>query len=187
MSVQTELMTVEEFWERYVGQPYELVQGRAVEVTPSGIQASVVGGNVFAPLHAFVRAHKLGIVTMADGGFRLTPNDLRAPDVAFIGNAKLQELADPTKYAPFAPDLAVEIVSPGNTASEMREKVDIYLATGAHMVWVVYPDLRKVDVHLADGTARTIAADGTLDGGAVLPGFSLPVADLFLLETNVEE
>jgi Uma2 family endonuclease len=172
-------MTVDEFWARYADLPYELVRGEAIQVAPSGIQASVIGGNVFAALHAFVKANDLGVVTPADGGFQLTPHDLRAPDVAFITREKLQTLAEPEKFAPFAPDLAVEVVSPGNSASEIREKIDLYFAAGTRLIWIIYPDLRKVDAHSPDGTARSIGADGVLEGGELLPGLLIEVASLF--------
>ncbi len=177
-------MTVEEFWDRYAGQLYELVHGRAIEVSPSGVLASIVARRVGAALGAFVDAHRLGEVTTADGGYWLSPHDLRVPDAAFISTSKLQTLAEPDKYAPFAPDLAVEVVSPGNTASEIREKIDLYFAAGTQIVWIIYPELRKVDVHSPDGTARSIGSDGRLDGGSVLPGLQIAVADLFPPKTQ---
>lgn len=179
MAVEEKLMTVQDFWDAYAGQLYELVQGRAVKVAPSGMLASVIGGNVFAALHSFVTANNLGVVTMADGGFQLTPHDVRAPDAAFVSHARLQNRPVPEKFAPFAPDLAVEVVSPGNTAHEIREKIDLYFKAGTRLVWIVYPELGKVDVHYPDGTARSIDTSGTLDGGDVLPGFQIEIASLF--------
>ncbi|NDJ77052.1 MAG: Uma2 family endonuclease [Chloroflexi bacterium] len=179
MVVQTQVLTVDEFWQRYAGQMVELVEGRVVDMTPSGVLASIVARRVGAALGAYVDAHDLGEVTTADGGFQLTEHDLRVPDAAFISAAKMVELREPEKFAPFAPDLAVEVISPGNTASEMRKKIDFYFAAGTRLVWIIYPELRKVDVHYPDGTAFSVDQAGILDGGDVVPGLQLPVSALF--------
>jgi Uma2 family endonuclease len=100
-------------------------------------------------------------------------------DLAFISSDRLAKVSDVEKYLPFAPDLAVEVVSPTNTASEIQLKVDQYLAAGTRLVWVVYPDLRKVSVFQPGGASSPAAYTETLDGGDVLPGLKLAVADLF--------
>ncbi len=91
----------------------------------------------------------------------------------------MASVTEPQKYIPFAPDLAVEVVSPGDSASETRDKVDLYRAAGTRLIWVIYPSLRKVDVYLPDGTSYQVAEEGTLDGGDVLPGLQIPVSRLF--------
>jgi Uma2 family endonuclease len=83
------------------------------------------------------------------------------------------------KYIPFAPDLAVEVVSQHDTAAEVQEKVDLYLNAGTRLVWLFYPSVEQVLVHRADRTSTTILQDGFLDGEDVLPGFKIAVADLF--------
>lgn len=179
MAIQTQRMTVEEFWQQYAGQPYELVRGRVVEVSPSGFSQSAIAARVVRLLDTFVSEHGLGIVTGADGDYYLSPEDLRAPDAAFVTAAKVATLTEPEKFAPFAPDLAVEVVSPGNTATEMRDKVRLYLDAGTQQVWLVYPESTEVDVYDADGTWKTFTRSDTLDGGTVLPGLNLAVGDLF--------
>jgi Uma2 family endonuclease len=179
MVIREQSMTVEEFWEVYAEKTYELVGGRVVEVPASGFVATITARRIAARLGDFVDAHDLGDVTSADGGFMLSPHDLRIPDAAFISKAKIQKLTDPNKFIPFPPDLAVEVVSPTNLASEIREKIDLYFAAGTQLVWIVYPELRKVDVHFPDGTARTIDEAGTLDGGDVLPGLQIAVSAIF--------
>lgn len=179
MVAETGTLTVDEFWEQYAGQPYELVHGRVVAVTPAGFSHGAITRRVGALLGAFVDEHQLGEVVGAETGFWLGPDTLRGADCAYVGRAKLASLTEPDKYAPFAPDLAVEVVSPGDTAADIRDKVDLYLAAGTRLVWVIYPSLRAVDVYRPDGTAQIVDADGVLEGGDLLPGLRLVVADLF--------
>jgi Uma2 family endonuclease len=179
MAVQAKSMTVEEFWEHYAGKLYELVRVEIVQVTPTGISHGAVTRRIGTLLGVFVDAHGLGEVVGAETGFWLTPDTLRAPDCAYISTEKMSSLTEAERYAPFAPDLAVEFVSPGDTASDIRDKVDLYRAAGTRLVWVIYPALRKVDVYLPDGTAREVGAQGTLDGGDVLPGLQNAVKDVF--------
>jgi Uma2 family endonuclease len=182
MAVQVRPITVEEFWEQYAGKPYELVRGEIVEVTPAGISHGAVTRRIGTLLGEFVDARGLGEVVGAETGFWLAPDTLRAPDCAYISREKVQSITEPEKYVPFAPDLAVEVVSPGDTASDIRDKVDLYRAAGTRLVWVIYPALRKVDVYLPDGTAREVGAEGTLDGGDVLPGLQIAAKDMFPAE-----
>jgi Uma2 family endonuclease len=179
MVVDERVMTVEEFWAQYAGQPYELVEGRVEEVTPTGYLHGSVTSRTLAHLIGFVEQHGLGDVVGAETGFHLSATVMRAADAAFIGNEKLARITDPDKYLPFAPDLAVEVVSPGDTAADIQHKVDAYLQAGTALVWVIYPSLKKVIVYRPDGTARTIPEGGALDGGEVLPGLAIPVAALF--------
>jgi Uma2 family endonuclease len=85
----------------------------------------------------------------------------------------------PEGYFPGAPDLAVEIASPGDLDQEVQEKVAAYLRAGSRLVWIVRPRLRTVTIHYPDGTARTLSVEGTLSGEAVLPDFALPLRELF--------
>jgi Uma2 family endonuclease len=179
MAVQEKLMTVEEFWELYAGQLYELVQGRVIEMTPAGFSHGAVTRRIGSLLGAFVDAQGLGEVVGAETGFWLDPHTLRGADCAFIPTNKVQSLTEPEKYVPFAPDLAVEVVSPHDTASAIRDKVNQYRTAGTRLIWVIYPALRKVDVYLPDGTAQEVDADRMLDGGDVLPGLKIAVTDLF--------
>jgi len=151
-------------------------------VTPTGFSHGLVTSRVGTLLGAFVDARGLGEVVSAGTGFWLAPDTLRGPDCAYISIEKMNSLTEAERYAPFAPDLAVEVVSPGDTASDIRDKVDLYRAAGTRLVWLIYPALRKVDVYLPDGTAREVDAEGTLDGGDVLPGLQIAVKDVFPVE-----
>lgn len=179
MGVQEKLLTVEEFWEQYAGKPYELVRGEIIPVAPTGYSHGAASRRIVGLLGAFVDAHDLGDVVGAETGFRLADDILRAPDCAFVSRARLSTLQTPEKYLPFPPDLADEVVSPGDSAADVRDKVDLYRAAGTRLIWVVYPSSRKVDIYLPDATAREVNVDGTLDGGDVLPGLRIPAAALF--------
>ncbi len=109
---------------------------------------------------------------------------MRGADAAFVVQAWWETVEEPEKYVPFAPDLAVEVVSPNDTAPEIREKVDLYLDAGTRLVWVLYPDSRKVIAHFPNGTSRAFSESDTLDGGDVLPGLRISVTKLFPPRTS---
>jgi Uma2 family endonuclease len=100
-----------------------------------------------------------------------------------VAAARVPDVLPSSGYVPFAPDLAVEVVSPGNTADEMRKKIEKYMRYGTRLLWVVYPEQQKVDVFrpIAGQEAHVdfIDIDGVLDGGDVLPSFKLPLREVF--------
>ncbi len=178
MTVQEQLMTAEAFWELHAGKPYELVRGEVIEVPLAGYSHGATCSCVAGKLGAFVDAHDLGDVVI-DTGFRLAADTICGPDVAFMSQQNLATITESDKYLPFAPDLAVEVVSPGDTASEVQDKVDLYLDAGTRLVWIMYPTLQHVVVHRADRTSKTVLRDGIVDGEDVLPGLKIAVVDLF--------
>jgi Uma2 family endonuclease len=179
MAVQSKLMTVQEFWEGYAGKPYELIHGEVVEIVPTGYMHGAAARRISSLLGDFVDQHQLGDVVNGETGFQLGPDTMRAADVAFIGKDKLATVTHPEKYLPFAPDLAVEVVSPGNTASEIQLKVTLYLDAGCRMVVTIYPDLRQIITYEPGGRSTVIMEDGVFDGGDVLPGLSIRVGEVF--------
>jgi Uma2 family endonuclease len=159
----------------------ELVAGELICEPLPGEEHGSVAGNIFFHVCHFVREHRLGRVYAAETGFVLArgPDTVRGPDAAFVST---ERDARSVRRGPFfegAPDLAVEVLSPGNTRREIAAKVRDYLAAGARAVWVVDPRRRTVAVHLPEGEPATLSDDQTLDGGAVLPGFRLPVQEIF--------
>jgi Uma2 family endonuclease len=184
MVVQPKLMTVEAFWAEYAGKPFELVQGEVVAIMPTGYVHGAVVMRIGPLLREFVNQHALGDIIGGETGFYLSENNLRGANIAFISNAKLSSITDPEKYLPFAPDLAVEVVSPSDTATAIQQKVDLYLSKGTALVWVVYPDLRKVAVHYPDGHSKSLTDKQVLDGEEVLPGLSIPVRGIFPQRKN---
>jgi Uma2 family endonuclease len=169
------------------GWQYELVDGRLVRMPLGGGEASGIAAILLGALITFVRAHKLGWVTGADGGYDFSalgqPDTELGPDVAFVRADQVPTRTSP-EYArawPVAPDLAVEVASPNQYRPEMAAKAQRYLAAGVRLVWVIWPRYQQVDVWRPDDTeARTVLTSAdTLDGLDVVPGFTFPVAELF--------
>src|SRR5688572_30037972 len=158
----------------------ELVRGQVVREPPAGFKHGGIAARIAGLLDSFVREHALGQVVTGDPGFVLfdEPPTVRAPDVAFVHEARLT--FDPDRFAPIAPDLAVEIASPSNTMSQIHEKVLDYLDAGTRLVWVVDPRPKTVVVYRSRDAIRLIPPDGEIDGGEVLPGFRLKVSELFV-------
>ncbi len=176
-----ELVSAEDLWRMGSrGDNFELVRGELIEMTPPGGVHGSTAANLGSLLHSFVKEKKWGEV-MVESGYKLTanPDTVRAPDISFLAAAKVPPGGLPDGYIEGAPDLAVEVVSPGDTASEMQNKVQDYLAYGTQVVWVVYPQQRLVVAHYPDGTARTLREADALSGEAVIPGFSCQVRDIF--------
>lgn len=170
------------------GYTYELVEGRLVRVPGSGWQATTIAANMLTVLNMFVRAHKLGQVSGADGELNLTQPGERqetalVPDVAFVRADRVPARdSDDYKKAPrLAPDVVVEVASPNQFRPEMAAKARLYLARGVRLVWVVWPADRQVDVWHpgSDEPTATLGVNDQLDGLDILPGFTHPVADLF--------
>ena len=180
--VTTTLLSVEDFEALQLDHGrYELWWGELREMPPNGIEHSGFGVGVSAELRAFVRPRRLGLVTGSDGRFVLDRGSrlVLIPDAAFIATDRLPA-ADAIKRAfDGASDLAVEVVSPTDRTSDVEEKVQLWLRYGARLVWVLWPATRTVSVRTPHGAARTLGAGDDLDGGEVLPGFRIAVAELF--------
>ncbi len=173
------LMTLEEF-ERLScddGVIYELDEGELVSMTFPMPKHARIQRKILGALDRFLQANALGEV-FSDTGYLLSaqPPTLRGPDVGFL---RAGRPIDPEARIKGAPDLAVEVVSPSDTASGLMRKVQQYLASGAHTVWVVYPETAQVHVFETSGQARVLKREDVLTEPELLPGFSVPVAALF--------
>jgi len=158
---------------------YELVDGVLVE-KPMGYYESIVAGILIQGLWNFLDRHDLGIVLGADGTLRLAPGLVRVPDVSFIRWERFPNRKLPKEPIPdLGPDLAIEVLSPTNTKAEMRRKVREYFASGAQLAWLIDPATRTARVYTSPTEFSDVAADGELDGGELLPGFRVSLADLF--------
>jgi Uma2 family endonuclease len=159
---------------------YELVRGELVPMTPVGGEHGKVALKFAARLLAHVERRRLGEV-MVEVGFRLTtdPDTVRAPDVSFVATDRLPPGGLPRGFIPGPPDLAVEVISPEDSAAEVDVKVQEYLAHGTRLVLVVQPRTQTVTVYRPDGGARILRSGDSIDGQDVLPGFSLPVDEIF--------
>lgn len=174
------LLTADDLWRMpRDGRRYELVKGELVEMTPVGPRHGAIARRLGAKLGEFTDAHRLG-ETMVETGFCLEcqPDTVRAPDVSFLSTERMPP-EDHEGYVPGAPDLAVEIVSPGDRDTDIQDKVMDYLAHGTRLVWVVRPRQRTVTIYRPDGTVRVLRETETLEGEGVMPGFSLPLRELF--------
>jgi Uma2 family endonuclease len=131
-------------------------------------------------LNTFVIQRNLGIVTGPDGTVELMPDLVRIPDVAFTSWDRFPKRRRPTAPIPrLAPNLAIEVLSRSNTRREMAVKRQDYFAAGVELVWEINPRTRTVLVYTSPTQVTTLGVGDTLDGGTVLPGFSLPVQELF--------
>ena len=180
-AVRPKPLTAEEFWLLPGdGKFRELVRGEVVETVPPGGIHGAVALRLGARLEAWARGGPGGY-TGVESGFFLSrnPDTVRGPDVSYVRAERIPETGLPEAFWDIAPDLAVEVVSPGESAEEVREKVRDYLAAGTGLVWVVYPRTREVVVHTPDGLSRAHGEGAALEGFDVLPGFVCPVAELF--------
>lgn len=159
----------------------ELVKGELLEMPPAGGRHGRVAIRIGHRLNAFVEANGLGEVFAAETGFWIShnPDTVRAPDASFVAKGRLPAGELPTGYLDLAPDLAVEVVSPGDTAGEVQAKVEDWLRAGVRLVWVAYPNTRSVAVYQGLNDVRVLTEQDELDGGEVLPGFRCQVRDLF--------
>lgn len=161
---------------------YEVVNGQVREVSPMGAFAGIVASQILRALFNFGEEKKLGLA-MTEVLFRLRGPELqRRPDVAFVSFDRLPDQATLDQDPPaldLAPNLAVEVVSPSNTAKEIEEKLTDYFANGVDLVWVVHPTQRLIYVYEARTRVTALAEGEELDGAKVLPGFRVKVGDLF--------
>lgn len=161
-------------------RPCELVGGVLVE-KPTGYEESMVVLNLATLLVPFVRKHRLGLVAGESGMMRLAPGLIRIPDVSFVSRRRFPNGKPPRgPIAGLAPDLAVEVLSTSNTRREMSGKRGEYFAAGTVKVWFVDLKKRTLTVFRSPDHGKTYTVSQTVDGGELLPGFKLKVADLFI-------
>ena len=163
------------------GYRYELVRGELKQMSPAGNYHGRLASNVNVPLGSYVRANDLGRTYVADPGYLLSsdPDTVRAPDVAFISRERLEEIGETDGYWPGAPDLVVEVISPNDLYTEVEEKVAVWLEACARMVIVVNPRRRSVRVHRSLSDVIDLAEGGVIDGADVVPGWTLPISEIF--------
>ena len=182
MSTATRITTADELLRMPDdGYRYELIEGELRKMSPAGTEHGYVISEIHGYLWMHVRKHRLGVVTGAETGFLIqqNPDTVLAPDVAFIGQERINAIGIPKSYFPEAPVLAVEVVSPDDTAQEVDEKMQRWLAAGVEIGWVIYPRGRTVTVYRALDDIHVLTSNDMLDGGSVVPGFSCRVGDLF--------
>jgi len=157
---------------------FELVDGVLVEKA-MGFKESMLAIAIASALRAFVIPRKLGVITGSDGMMRLFPGLVRMPDVAYVSWTRMPG-GVPKEAAPvLAPDLAVEVISEGNTKAEMDRKRGEYFSAGARLVWLIDPRTRTATVFTDPSTSTVLDETKSLNGEDVLPGFTLSLRDLF--------
>jgi Uma2 family endonuclease len=158
---------------------YELVDGILVEKA-MGWNEARLATEIATSLSIFVKPRKLGILVGADGMYRLNPGLVRLPDVSFLSRDRIPGRRTPqVSVCPLIPNLAVEVLSAGNTKKEMAEKLLDYFGCGVELVWYVDPAKRTARVFTNPDESRLLRETQALDGGDVLPGFVLPLRELF--------
>ena len=178
--VPATLMTAEELLQTNIpDKRTELVRGVLVVREPPGGRHGSVTMNLALRLGNHVEREGAGQVIAAETGFTLArgPDTVRAPDIAFVRRERLPTPI-PVGFPEFAPDLVVEVLSPGDRPGEVLAKVGDWLDADARAVWVIDPERRIARVYRQDGSATIVTADGALEGEDVLPGFSCPLASI---------
>lgn len=174
-------ITLEEF-ERLPddGNKHELSEGELITMPGPKSRHSLVAATVFEFLLNFLKQLATGRVLM-EAGYVLSrdPLTIREPDISFLSNERILT-TDEDDYFEGAPELAVEVVSPSDSAQDLQVKVRQYLRFGAKQVWVLYPKTKTVEVHCHGIPTATLEESQTLTGGDLLPGFSVTVSDLFV-------
>jgi len=175
------ILTIEDFSKLVAdGSRYELSNGELVPMTPVHFKHGKIVVRLARKLDQFAEERGLGAVG-TEIGFRLSrnPDTLRAPDIAFVAKSREPQGDAALKFAELAPDLAVEVLSPDDSASDVLKKIEEYLAAGVRLVWVADPATQTVSVYRSLDDVHVLTADQELDGGDVLPGFRVKIADIF--------
>jgi Uma2 family endonuclease len=177
MTVDARVFTADELLEMPEdGNRYELVEGELQKMSPAGTDHGDIAMTIGAHLKSFVRQRQLGKVYSADTGFLLAqqPDTVRAPDVAFV---RTERVVKTPKYVPGAPDLAIEVLSPGDSFREVEIKIREYLRHGTQAVVIVEPETRLVRVYRAGQSPEDVVDGLTVDD--VVPGWKMPLSEIF--------
>ena len=186
MTQQKTLLTADQFYEfccRNDGR-YELVKGEVIKLAPANDVHGEIASNVDFAFSSYSRQRGIGR-TRVETGYRLeqNPDTVRGPDVSFVLLPRGPGVTLTGRFVLNAPDIAVEVVSPSNSAAEIERKVGEYMAAGSQRVWAVHPatrrNPRRVVVHRADGSTTTYTGDDVITDEELLPGFSLPLSEIF--------
>lgn len=175
-----ELMTADELEHLDLpGKSTELIRGQLLVREPSGSSHGRIAATLAYFITDFARRNRLGVVFAQDTGFKIEsdPDTVRAPDVAFLAQERVDQVPD-HGYAALTPDLLAEIMSSDDRPGELLTKVAQWLEEGAKLVWVIDPRIREARVYRSDGSLTIIGVDGMLEGEDVLPGFTCALTEI---------
>lgn len=160
---------------------YELIAGELRTMSPTGGTHGILCARLAVLLYQYVEANDLGVVFGAECGFKVetNPDTVIAPDVAFVRYEKMATVENMDKFLPFAPDLAIEVLSPSNTFSEIDEKIELFLAAGTQAIWIVNPRRRTVTIYQQQNAPRILTEGDALFDEDILPGFRYELTRLF--------
>ncbi|WP_165230414.1 Uma2 family endonuclease [Aquisphaera insulae] len=170
------------------GKRYELVDGKLVK-RAMGSESSLIEGTLYFLLRAYCQAGGLGLVWPGTNGFQCfphVPGRVRVPDVSFVRKGRLPGDLAPSGFVRIPPDLAVEVVSPRDRASELEDKLVDYRKVAIPLIWVIYPNSRTAIVYRIDGTATFLGEDDELSGEDVIPGFRCKLREILQAPAEVE-
>lgn len=187
MAVQEKLYTADEFWNiaqlpENSQKRLELTHGAIIEMASAGGEHGGIAANFLIEIGSYVKRNHLGKVTAAETGFVLFQNEagrdtVRAPDVGYIAKERAPERL-PKKFIRVVPDLVVEVVSPNDSADDIQDKLNDYRRASVRLILFAYPSSQTINVYTPTET-RILGIDDTLDGGDVLPDFTLPARSVF--------
>jgi Uma2 family endonuclease len=165
----------------YDGFRYELVKGELIQMTPAGGEHGVTTMRLGARLEIFVEDHDLGVICAAETGFIIAhnPDTVRAPDVAFVSKARIPADGIPKGYWPFAPDMALEVISPNDNFGEVDEMIGEWLEAGVRLVVIINPRKRNIKLYRSQTEINLLTEADELKFDDIVPGFSYPVKKLF--------
>jgi Uma2 family endonuclease len=161
------------------GHKYELLDGELI-MSPVHANHGAICVRLSSWLYTFVEKHKLGEVYDSSTGFRLAPSVLLSPDISFVSKSRLKKIVvAPDKFIQGAPDLAVEVISPGERVLAINQKLDQLFEHGTRLVWLVNWKSEQVHIYTPDSIQALIRPNDVLSGGPVLPGFKCRLAKIF--------
>jgi Uma2 family endonuclease len=174
------LEDLEKMQQQYPDYRMELVKGNIIVMSPSGYESDEVAATMVSELHNWVKPRKLGRITASSAGFRLPNSDLRAPDASFVLANRLRR--SPKSFAQLAPDLTVEVKSPSDNLEDIRAKIQEFLSLGTKVGILLNPDEQIVEVYNLGQEVIILHNGDVLTVPELLPGWEVPVSDLWPLE-----
>lgn len=182
MATDTTIMTAAELLKMpHNGFRYELVRGELIQMSPAGSKHGEIAARIGWKLAQFVDENDLGITYAAETGFIIdtNPDTVRAPNASFVKKERTDQLGEILGFFPGPPDLAIEVISPNDTYTQVADKALDWLRAGTEMVIVIDPTQETVTLYRDLDDITILTKSQTIDGGNILPGWSLPLQGLF--------